>query len=275
MPKKNNSVAPIGKIGSTALVLPNYSGVKRALNEGPQEFIVKRDMQVYDDTYIYFGDNKEAFISLLVDGNDKDLTIFNNSDDIKLTAQEDIDLTASDDIHITADEDIELTAGDDIELTAVNKLIINVGDEVDITGDVDCNRDLNVDGELKGARESFTFSYGRGGGARYAKIGELQTSAGQGYIMPRNGSIVSISVTANVNSFASGGNMDAEARIGGTPMFQKVIDVTGAGLYSGYATQARDTDTFVAGNSLEAYIDIHGIFRVYDVIIVIEVQFDT
>jgi len=149
------------------------------------------------------------------------------------------------------------------------------GGDAKFNDNVEVVDDLKVSGELQGARESFTFSYGRGGGARYAKIGEFQTSAGQGYIMSRGGSIVSVSVTANVNNYSASGNMDAEARIGGTPMFQKAINVTGAGLYSGYATQARDTDTFVAGNSLEAYIDIHGTFSVYDVVIVIEVQFDT
>jgi len=142
-------------------------------------------------------------------------------------------------------------------------------------GNIEVSDDLKVSGELQGARESFTFSYSRGGGARYAKIGERTPVAGQGYIMPRDGSIVSVTVTANVDNFASGGNMDAEARIAGTPLFQEVINVTGPGLYSGYNTQARGTDTFSAGNSLEAYIDIHGTFQVYDVVIVIEVQFDT
>jgi len=40
MPKKTNKVVPIGAIGKEPLVLPNYSGVKRSLNEGPQEFNV-------------------------------------------------------------------------------------------------------------------------------------------------------------------------------------------------------------------------------------------
>ena len=39
MPKKNKPV-PLGMIGNEPLVLPNYSGVKRSLNEGPQDFNV-------------------------------------------------------------------------------------------------------------------------------------------------------------------------------------------------------------------------------------------
>jgi hypothetical protein len=40
MPKKNHQVTPIGVMGKEPLILPNYSGVKRSLNEGPQEFNV-------------------------------------------------------------------------------------------------------------------------------------------------------------------------------------------------------------------------------------------
>jgi len=91
MPKKANPV-PIGNIGREPLVIPNYSGVKRSLNEGPQEFLVKRDMTIYDDIKIYFGTNQNGYI--YVNNSSEGMYIYNN-EALNLTSAEYIKLTSS------------------------------------------------------------------------------------------------------------------------------------------------------------------------------------
>jgi hypothetical protein len=91
MPKKNHEVVPIGNIGKEPLVLPNYSGVKRSLNEGPQDFNVKREMIVYDDIRVYFGTDKDGYIK----ANNTGMTIY-TEDEMLINSLANLDIMSTD-----------------------------------------------------------------------------------------------------------------------------------------------------------------------------------
>ena len=68
-----------------------------------------------------------------------------------------------------------------------------------------------------------------------------------------DGSIIGCSVTFNAGTVTSGGDLIFEVRQNGTAIFSVTVSTTTTGHKSGYATQARGTDIFSAGDILTCY----------------------
>ena len=412
MPKQNNKVVPIGAIGKEPLVLPNYSGVKRSLSEGPQKFIVKRTtippvgeeagylaqfneickgttmetgggtvkidtdfnenitfinhygleidttltegtlVQCYPlkingtlgatsvaplisgtlqlDSQTTSAVGKTAGIELGVKGNragnlygawtqahnvgtgdavgytgygnNASANEGHNATGVYGYATSSNGLSAgmyansftrnSKHFSLFAEGHLHTTQGNlyIYENTAIsevgNKTHINessdgnlyVENDVEIDGTLYADGDTEIAGELKGSRQSFGFGNNKNmsSDAYIKSAGNTTTSATIGYVMPRAGSIVGIGFCTNINTLAVGGDLKAIARINGSDKLSKTLSFAGTGDKSGYATAARNTHTFTAGQKLSLYTDkVSGTYFWQNTIVNVEVVFDT
>ncbi len=113
--------------------------------------------------------------------------------------------------------------------------------------------DILLTGELKGAREgkqfSFNDSFAVSGTTQYLKYGEVLTSSTKGWLADRAGSILGLSILYDITATAAGGDLVIEVRKNGTTVFTASLDdATTGDNKETRATQARGTDTFVAGD---------------------------
>jgi len=136
---------------------------------------------------------------------------------------------------------------------------------------------LLVTGEIKGSRQNF------GAGENTARSDDawmrvyngVTMSATIGYVMPRAGSIVGVSMLVNCTNYSAIGTAEIEVYKNGVNVFSKVASVTGTGIIKAYDTQARGIDTFVAGNVISLKYDkVSGTFTLDDFICFVEVVFD-
>jgi len=95
--------------------------------------------------------------------------------------------------------------------------------------------------------------------------------------MPRDGSIVGISVCTDWNVETTRGDLQFEVRKNGANVFSVNVPVNGTGIKTAYATQARGTDTFAAGDIIQLYVDFLSTTagQIRDTFVLAEVQFDT
>ncbi len=140
--------------------------------------------------------------------------------------------------------------------------------------------DLTVGGEIKGSR--LVFPGGHNGGFATTTDGYLKTingidfEAALGFIFPRAGSVVSVSVEFDVYAVVSGGTLRHQVRINDASVLNADVSVVGTGHDNTYTTQARGTDTFSAGDRLTMYCEKVGLanISVRDILMVVEVCFD-
>lgn len=155
----------------------------------------------------------------------------------------------------------------------------DVTGDLDVGGDADVVGDLIVGGELQGARLMLT-------GGLLAAItadapldgtGAVPFATNRGYVMPRAGSVVGVSVNFTVTAETTPGNATLQAMIENTAIFScGDIAISGLGIYEGYAVQARGVDTFAAGDIVRLKFDFTGFVGTIDKILgLLEVQFDT
>lgn len=90
----------------------------------------------------------------------------------------------------------------------------------------------------------------------YLVSGGVTHTSTVGLPMPAAGSILEISVCANVSAFTTTGTLTYQVRKADTPVFSVVSDsVTGTGVQALNAAQARAVDTFAQGDLLQLYLD--------------------
>jgi len=142
------------------------------------------------------------------------------------------------------------------------------------------NRDLLVQGELKGSRLVFLF----GSKDAITTDGYMKTtngvvmSADLGYTMHRDGSIVGASCRFECTSHSSNSTWNVDVLINNTTVFQTdTVSVTSATEFSTYGSQARNIDKFVAGDEMQVKMNVaSGTTTTIDNMIgYVEVVFDT
>jgi len=137
---------------------------------------------------------------------------------------------------------------------------------------------LTVSGELLGARESFVLSNATGGSGAiiYFKAGEITMTATKGLLMPRAGSIVGISLQYDITA-DNVAAMALEVYKDGVSVWSNTLSHTVAADKEAYFTQARNTDTFTAGQVLTVGVTQGGGAKSSwdDGICVLEVVFDS
>ncbi len=187
------------------------------------------------------------------------LTFDGESNDSVITWMEDEDYLAySDDILMNTTENIyfrdtaiSINSVDDGHLDLTADVLI------DLNGAVSATSDLTVAGEMKGSRFQISAAratVGTADGYLTLPNGTLMTAT-FGYPMQRAGSIVGVSGMLNVTAVTTDGTIDVEVKKGGVTVYSVTITTAGTGDYSAYATQVRGTDTFVAGDLLQLYVN--------------------
>jgi hypothetical protein len=103
-----------------------------------------------------------------------------------------------------------------------------------------------------------------------------------GYVMPRAGSVVSITTCLNITTETTQGDIVVQSRIADTPALVVTVNSGGAGaaVKSGYAVQARNTagSTFTAGQLIQIYTKLDTntfVGTITGITTIVEVVFDT
>jgi len=195
------------------------------------------------------------------------------------------------------DRYVEIT-GDTMtgELTMSNSTKIILGDstefihqstegviDITATNDVNITNDLDVKAEMKGGRMLLTGgNLGQiVGGAVFMKIGDVVMSVGAnniGIVMPTAGSIVSVSLYARCDASEPAITAKADIFVNTTLVFSSgTIDLSSTGRKTVQTTQARNVDSFSAGDVIVMKYIMSGgeSASTRDHIIVVGVQLDT
>jgi len=145
----------------------------------------------------------------------------------------------------------------------------NPAQKFDVTGNI------NLSGELMGCRCLLPFNRTSITADAYLGAAAMAFTSTTGYLMHRAGSIVGISIVTTTTDTSSG-TIICHAYKNGASVYSVTITTTGSGTYEASGTQARGTDTFVAGDTIVAYVDF-GTFTgtAAPVGAIIEVVFDT
>ncbi len=150
---------------------------------------------------------------------------------------------------------------------------------VDIRNNLNVHNDLTVDGEIKGQRSIFQFgeATSTSADAYLTTINGVVMASGKGFTMHRPGSIVGISILANITTADSDNALTFEIRknTSSTVLFSTTYTGSSTGLRTSYSTQNRGVDIFSAGDILVVYANEAGTWVWDDVIGHIEVVFDS
>ena len=143
--------------------------------------------------------------------------------------------------------------------------------------DVSASGDVTITGALEGARLFIPSggSLSNTTNSRYMQFGGAWLNGtDEGMPMPRDGSIVSYTVMTNIDSYTPVATMKYEIRVNGSVVWNdtKTLDATGNVIW--YATQARGTDTFSAGDYITTRMDVSGTLQYDSVFAGFEVVFD-
>jgi hypothetical protein len=147
------------------------------------------------------------------------------------------------------------------------------------TGNFKIKGDLTIGDQIKGARcllgmgEALAYT-----ASRYLDFYNGQQATGTlGYRMPRAGSIVGASVTCKCTGHVSDAVWNIEVHKNGTVVFPSAsATIAGTGDKKWGSTQARGTDTFVAGDVLSLYMnEVSGDVSLSDTCAIMELVFDT
>lgn len=139
-----------------------------------------------------------------------------------------------------------------------------------------------LSGELMGSRQSIIFSDDAGAGLannnRYLFAGGVQMTADKGLTAIRDGSIVGISINYDVTGNDDPDTFDLEVLKNGAVVWTNALDKVVANNKEAQATQARGTDTFVAGDTITLRISTtdeeDASMNYNDVIILLEYVYD-
>lgn len=138
------------------------------------------------------------------------------------------------------------------------------------------NEDLSIVKEIKGTRVQFQAGFGaEGGSSRYLKTTNgADFSATHGFVMPHAGSIVSVAASTVISGYSLSGTSSFQVRVNDSLAYQTQITPAGNGHIDNYATQARNTDTFSAGDLIQVYYDHKGTYNINDTVVTFEVVYD-
>jgi len=156
---------------------------------------------------------------------------------------------------------------------------ISIDDSNNITdvNDLTIENDLDVKGESKGSRVLISAgnSVNYTGLEKSMKVGSCLLNGDKGLPMVRAGSIVGLSAMVDVSAFTSPGTFTYNCYKNGSVVFSGSYTISSTGVTTHETTQARDTDTFVAGDLIK--LSGHGAlgYTVNNTIICLELQFDT
>lgn len=170
--------------------------------------------------------------------------------------------------------DLTVNTLDVTEITCDGIIVV---DDVTVADDLAVTDDATISGELKGAR----CLLGIGSNAGNLTVDDWLRGSGfgqhsntMGYLMTRAGSIVGATFMYNIDSYTPVATLELEVRKNDVVVYSLVDTIAATGVGSMYDTQARGTDTFVAGDIIAARIDVTGTIQ-YDMYGgYIEVQFD-
>ena len=135
---------------------------------------------------------------------------------------------------------------------------LDVNGDARIVGDLNVNTDLIVTGELKGSRQSATFSLLDSGVMfsgvyYYFKLGDVLTNSTKGLVMVRAGSIVGVSIDYDITATGAS-NPTLSIMKNGSGVWTVTLNKTIANGVRTQTTQARGTDTFAAGDRISIMI---------------------
>jgi len=120
------------------------------------------------------------------------------------------------------------------------------------------NNDLTIDGEIKGTRLVFNFGTAAASSTSFymKTVNGVGMSSDLGYAMHRPGSIVGVSARFQCTNYTHTEGWSVVVYKNGAEVFNtfpgvSVTSDTSPAYYSTYDTQARGTDTFVAGDLIQ------------------------
>ncbi len=152
--------------------------------------------------------------------------------------------------------------------------------DITLLEQVICDKNLTVSGALKGGRcllgmgEANTFT-----ADRYLDYyNGQQSSATNGYVMSRAGSIVGVSCSMVITGHSANSLVQIEVRKNGSPTLTASQNMTGNGDFNWSLVESRGTDTFAAGDVLTLYVNFASTppsYTAQDVCAMMELQFDT
>ena len=182
-----------------------------------------------------------------------------------------LDVSVGSDLTITGDASCDsLYVGSDLVVVAgVSAADLTASDDLVVTDDA------TIGGELKGARCLLAIGLDSTNqtGGRWLK-GPAYFTATMGYMMTRAGSIVGASYMYHVDSYTPVATFELEILVNNAEVFAPTNTIAATGVDGVYGTQARDTDTFVAGDVITARIVVSGTIQWDGANGYIEVQFD-
>ena len=147
---------------------------------------------------------------------------------------------------------------------------------------VTVTNDMTVSGEMKGTRMLLQCGE-RGNVVAPFSSNPLDTAglvgvgSTEGWRMLRAGSITGLSINFNAIAHTTDGNANAEVRVNNSVVFTVTHTVTATGVQGVNGTQARGTDTFVAGDILRMTVTNNntGVFTIDDIVGLCEIVYDT
>jgi len=136
--------------------------------------------------------------------------------------------------------------------------------------------DITVSGEMKGARMMLPFHRTSLITDGYLGFAASAFTSITGFTMPRQGSIVGLSMSTNVSFQGTAGSFTTQARVNDVEVLSTTINTAGTGSYVSYTTQSRNVDVFNAGDIVHTYIDFHNfVGSLVPVSACVELQMDT
>ncbi len=147
---------------------------------------------------------------------------------------------------------------------------------------VTVTNDMTVSGEMKGTR--MLLQCGERGNvvAPFSSnpldtAGLVGVTSTEGWRMLRAGSITGLSINFNAIAHTTDGPANAEIRVNNSIVFTVTHTVTGTGIQGVNGTQARGTDTFVAGDILRMTVTNNntGVYTIDDIVGLCEIVYDT
>ena len=106
--------------------------------------------------------------------------------------------------------------------------------------------------------------------------GSTLMSATVGHVAIRDGSVVGVSCTSTITGYSAAGTLRVEVYVNGASVFTTDQAISAAGTYSWLATQARDTDTFTAGQQIAVLMTkVSGTFSYGSILAIVECVYDS
>jgi hypothetical protein len=182
------------------------------------------------------------------------------------------------DLDFSLDDDV---ADDALHMRASDGYIGMRISAASITDPVHIGEDVRFDAEVHGTRHLLTFGSGEQTtnpdpfeffvGAASNQVAGVNT----GVMMPDAGSIIGFTVCGNINAYSSTNDVDWHVTVNGTSVFSTSTTISATGQLLESASQARDTDSFVAGDIINVSGSKQGTtFQISDVVFMVDVILD-